>query len=274
MIDNPNLTDEYVDYFLHNKILSMSYITNGCNEDCADRWKELERVCHCDYERINQIGKNLNLSLEYKIEKYNDSENIMFHNFDYILNHKDFTIEFIEENPDFIDWRLNDEDINLSLNPNITLEFIKKYKNRKWWNKDDLIKNPNIQVNDIIDNPDLPWGPKAKWWNNPNVKPEHLIKYNHIEQFKWIIVSQCFHTSMEYIFSHLEYPWHWEAVSMNPNLTIEYIKNNKHINWSYCFISSNLMTYHPDVYRRNISNYIYDYKYIIQNLSGLITQFV
>ena len=61
----------------------------------------------------------------------------------------------------------------LSLNPNITLDFVLKTKNLLPWKWYELSKNPNISMEDISNHPELPWN-----WNgipqNPNVTEEFI----------------------------------------------------------------------------------------------------
>lgn len=39
--------------------------------------------------------------------------------------------------------------------------------------------------------------------------------------------------SFEYIIDHLEMRWDWNAVSMNPSVTIEDVKDNPYLRWNY-----------------------------------------
>jgi hypothetical protein len=89
-----------------------------------------------------------------------------------------------------------------------------------------------------------------------------------------VTVSGSVNIPIEFIFSNLQYPWDWAAVSKNPNLTPDIILKYPNQKWNYKYISSNLMTYHPVVYSRSITNYIMDYVYIIQNISVIICNYV
>jgi hypothetical protein len=111
------------------------------------------------------------------------------------------------------------------------------------------VLNANITVSDILNNFDLPWN--AYWWSHPDVMPEHLISQNDFEH--WNSVSKNPKVSMDYIFKNLHLPWNWSEVSKNPNLTIDIIVKYPDIKWDYDYgVSQNKMTYDPKLYNIKI----------------------
>lgn len=278
MVDNPNLTDEFANE-LEDIIRNKSFTGIGCGSLNCDVSKDYERLCECSEEYIPQIGNNPNLSLEFLINKYQDESEIIRDSFSSIMNHHDMTIEAMEKY-NLSDILMNDDKIDFSENPNITIDIIKKYKNKDWWDWSLLIQNPKITADDILKNPQLPWGPNPPWWENPNVSVEQLINKGLRHKYKWTTVSCSPNTPIDFILSNLKIYWNsncnWDddGVSANPNLTPDIILKYPKLNWSYENISSNLMTFHPVVYLKYIKKYITEHSYAIQNISVIVCSYV
>ena len=90
--------------------------------------------------------------------------NVMYDNVNYYDDYKDiinvyFDITYIE----YIDKNINNPNIDwyyISLNPNITMEFIEKYPDKPWdWGY--ISQNPNITIEFIEKYHDKPWNWKA-----------------------------------------------------------------------------------------------------------------
>ena len=64
----------------------------------------------------------------------------------------------------------------------VNMFFVNRYRtvNLDWAR---IAKSSNITVEDILNNPDLPW--INNWWNNPNVRLHHMIKQNITKPIKW-----------------------------------------------------------------------------------------
>lgn len=76
----------------------------------------------------------------------------------------------------------------LSSNPNITIEFIKQNLNKNWgWIS--LSRNPAIKLQDIIDNPNLPWNYNTMS-SNPNI-------------------------TLNFVYRNIDKNWNWEELSRN-----------------------------------------------------------
>jgi len=87
----------------------------------------------------------------------------------------------------------------LEAHPKLTVADIRKYGVNCW---STASGNSAITMNDILNNPDLPW----VWryvTTNPNV-------------------------THDYIISHPQYPWDYNMIDINPNTSYEYIQQQPH----------------------------------------------
>jgi hypothetical protein len=159
----------------------------------------------------------------------------------------------------------------LSENENITIDYLLKNMNKNWdWNK--LIINKGINIKDIFNNPELPW-PK-NWWDNPNIMPEDLINNNIYDKEKWTAVSLNLNVSIEFIIANQHLPWNWSLISRHPYLTVKIILDNQNISWDYQQITLNEMTYNPIVYTTTIKKITMNTPLIIQNLKQIIQFYI
>jgi hypothetical protein len=212
--------------------------------------KYLTTICDYVFDKTNLPMEDLILYLKSRNKIYNYEYGLRS-----LSKNKNFTIDLMYK---YI-YELKDYDIDdyLSYNQNIIIQFVKDtiYGNLPniEWDWSELLMNPGIKIKDIFDNPELPWGkgkqkilinPKldindtydnielsldenwinkkakldATWWLNPNVTADDLIKHNKMEPAHWSIVS--LHTYIIYILNNKQYPWNWDNVSRNPDLTV------------------------------------------------------
>lgn len=126
---------------------------------------------------------------------------------------------FLDEFPD-APWNMDE----LSSNPNVTWDLVKKYPNMKW----DFVSlscNENITTDIIIENPQFSWNVEAHSIN-PNVTQEILKKYPQLS-------------------------WDYHNLSMNSSITYDYIFNNPQLPWpdniamnsSYRFTDADILKY-------------------------------
>jgi hypothetical protein len=108
--------------------------------------------------------------------------------------------------------RVEDFWFNISMNPNLTMNTIKKHPDFSW-NWTAISSNPSITLDIIDDNPDFPWDFDEVSYN-PNI-------------------------TLDYVLNHPDKPWNWCGISLAKNITMEMIKNNPDMPWEYCFISQN-----------------------------------
>src|SRR5579872_5824990 len=143
----------------------------------------------------------------------------------------------------------NDELLSFSgLNPNITLEIMKKYdlSDLKW---SDLARNPNFKYNDLINHFDNKVDFIKNFCYNPNI-------------------SELIHNLDDWI----DIDWNddeekltvWEQITINPGISISNISNNPHLPWAIELICKNPnMTYKTFI--NNINKIFFNIEDILQN---------
>ena len=97
----------------------------------------------------------------------------------------------------------------------------------------DLSENSGIQLQDIIDHPELPWN----WdWisRNPNMTIEFAIEYK--DQLDWFYITPNPGIKFNDILNHPELPWDKSQITCNPNVTINDILAHPEIKWIYCYL--------------------------------------
>ena len=134
----------------------------------------------------------------------------------------------------YINWR------KLSFNPNITIDIIKRYRDKQWdWCV--LSRHKNITMEIVNANRELPWS----WFYlslNPNLTMK-MICDNLEKDWNWFYISVNPNITMDDINQHINKDWaewHWyNGISDNPNLTIDFIKEHLDKNWDWHKISHN-----------------------------------
>ena len=208
----------------------------------------------------------------------------------YLFANKNFTVPLMKKHIDKIEYGINYNNSSInkcSRNPNLNIDLLNEilignYDPRWDLNWDDIQRNPGITVQDMFNNPGLPWNGtwpdndenpifNAEWWLNPNVTPNDLIEHGKLEQKYWKMVS--INTPISYILKNIHYPWDWDQVSSNSSLTVNVIANNPHIPWNYQNISKNHMIQPIEYYTQDIKRYIH-IQLIIQDLNKVISEYV
>lgn len=132
-------------------------------------------------------------SLERLILATSDLPWASYHN--ELSKHKQITPEFIVEHPELR--------LRLYENPNVTAEHYKKYQMR------DHIKLMTNDINEILDNPNLPWC--------------------------WSALSMTLSVSV--IFDNPDLPWNYFAMSKNLSLSIHDVLQNLNLPWDKSSVS-------------------------------------
>ena len=209
-----------------------------------------------------------------------------------LFANKNFTIPLMKKHIDkfkTIEYLDNSNINHFCRNSNINVDFLRytlSAKNFWWeWNVDDVQRNPSITVQDMFNNPDLPWDGhwpdndenenpilNANWWLNPNVTINDLIEHNKMEPEHWETVS--FYTPIFCILENIQYPWNWDKVSSNPSLTVDVVVNNPQIKWNYQNISNNHMTYNEKYQLKQIKKLTTNNKLVIQPLTKIIESYI
>lgn len=215
---------------------------------------------HPEFPWISEFeSKNPNLTLEYimthpdKEWKWNyvlSNPGITLQNIEYILEYliqepTPYNWENVSMNPnitlDFILKNINNFDTiskckNLGDSKNITLENIKQYPNL-FWNTMILAKNPNLTLEFVNDNLQLFKSFLQEIGRNPNITFQDALKYPK------------FITCLEFM----------RGLSQNPNITIDIIRENPTLDWRPIFMMEN-----PSLAIEDLLTYIDNDEYIGQ----------
>lgn len=276
---NPNLTEEYVDNVLNKYNTKNERIHASNCEYCATFTYCSCHVCVFTHIRdrlipinisiLTKIIKNNNLRLEYvlKLLKKKICKHIPIY---YIVFRNDVSLDMIIDYINRKIFNINKSDFfrYLSLNKNITLDFILKYKSKSWdWYK--ITLHPNITIQDIF-NYDLPWNNDIIW-KNPNVNINDILGRN-ISSDEWSVITKHPNITMEIIEKYPDFEWVEDMLRFNPNITIDYLFEKYNENW---FLGAdNLLTYDPIVYKNRITNSVIKNNFIIQNISQFIKLYI
>ena len=183
----------YYFYFSKNPNLTIEHISTICG-----LWTKLTRKR--DY-------KNYNRGIGYNLDWY------------YICsNSKLITMDVVRDNPDWF-WDYN----GLSLNTNLTIEFVCKYKCERW-NWTAISSNKAITMNDIRNYPNLPWV-YASLSRNKNLTIEFILEHKN-NDWNWCGISANDAITMDDVRQNRNLPWEYVSLSRNPNLTISFILKN------------------------------------------------
>jgi hypothetical protein len=171
---------------------------------------------------------NLTIHILYK---YRDKINFSSE-FDYTLAlNKDTTIDIIDNNP-------NLNMLGISLNPNITPEYINKHLD-KYWDWGYLPNNPNMTKEFIEQHIDKFW-----YWNilcrQSYITLDFIEKYiNRIGDNDWYYISDNLNITIDFIIKYLNKKWNWYNISKHKNITIDIINKYNYLPWDWNYISLN-----------------------------------
>ena len=127
-------------------------------------------------------------------------------------------MEFIDENYHLF----NKKCWGPSSNPNLTIEFIRKHKD-KYWHRPSISINPGIKPYDILKNLDLPWS-LLDIEENPNITMEFVNEISLPNNFTGFYsrLSGRSTITMEDIENNLHLPWNFYNIIENPNITLDF----------------------------------------------------
>jgi hypothetical protein len=117
-----------------------------------------------------------------------------------IERNRNLTMDVMEKHIETIKWDFR----NLSENPNLTFDFIQKYRHRKW-NKSAIVRNGAFTIDELTQNKEL----RAKYYDlsyNPNLTIDHVLQKPNVK-------------------------WSWYALAKHPNITIDMILSNPDLPW-------------------------------------------
>jgi hypothetical protein len=121
----------------------------------------------------------------------------------------------------------------LSRNPSVTIQTIKDWPDYEGWNWSVLTRH--INVKDIENNPEYPWDYE-----------EYYERLDNIEWPNYNLLSSNPKVTLE-MFKELYYNqmWDWDdEISLNPNITFDFVKDFINEPWNWKNLSKNLFNYH------------------------------
>lgn len=119
----------------------------------------------------------------------------------------------------------------------IDINFVKKWKDKELdW--DAVTENDSITEDDIRNNPDLPWS--RFWKNTQSMQIERALEINSDELSIFsMYMSRDNMNIIENVKRMPDFPWNWECISINPNITEEFVVEYKGCPWNFDSLSSN-----------------------------------
>ena len=140
------------------------------------------------------------------------------------------------------------------------------------WEWTDISKSSLITMDDITNNPTLPWNWKYICCN-PNLTFD-FVQQNLSEELCWGMISKHKNITMEHVIQHPEYPWDYITLAVNPNLTIDFVLQNQDKDWALYSLLMAKFTYSCDIYNKTVKNTILNTPLCIQNLTKNIIEFI
>ena len=123
-------------------------------------------------------------------------------------------------NPQF-PWNFN----NISQNDSVTMADIFAYPHLPW-DFDELSHSHNISASDMISHPQFPWDYMAMPNKADFVFERALPILQNRMHFLLRFFSNHHAVTMDDIENHLELPWNWTLITVNPNITPEFLEKH------------------------------------------------
>lgn len=178
----------------------------------------------------SELSRNPNIT--WKIIQENIDQPWVWH---YVSENKNITIEIIEKNSDMLCYYES-----LSQNPNITVEFIEKTINESW-SFTRLSSNENLTLDFVRNNLNKDW-----WWSDLLCRKfitcdfiQEIRNSVHSVHIDWYHLTENPNITMEFIKNNLNEEWNWDAISQHPNITWENVVNNPTLSWSWYNLPKN-----------------------------------
>ncbi len=112
---------------------------------------------------------------------------------------------------------------------NVTIEMLKRTKNTIPWAWRSLIHHKDISIQDIVNNPDLPWNTGIGPCYNPNLTLQDILTYPHLfTDYLHIAYMQigAYKVTYEEIIKHPDKPWSYNILA---NPTIKTLDQVRHL---------------------------------------------
>lgn len=169
-------------------------------------------------------------SYEVLFSKYVTDHSIALHS----LSNKNVTLEMIEQ---IISNGIETDEIGqfdmfsyISRNPNVSLEFIEKYKNEplEW---DYLSRSHAVTLEFITKHPNLDWN-----WVHVSCRKDltfEIIMSNLELPWEWLFISNSYIVSEQIVFENPYLPWSFPVLSSNPSITVDFIIRTPNFPWDF-----------------------------------------
>lgn len=225
---NPNLTMEYIKehpdlnwnwkVISSNKNLTMDFVNSIPGGNSIWNWKAISKNPNITMEDVEN-----NIRKPWVYSKLSDNPNL--------------TVKFIEEHPKYVKNYLRNtsqgkldtwESVSIIINQAFTIEDIEN--NHKllfdpFW----MPQNPNITLEYIKKYPRVRWhGQTLSFISDLTMD---YINENPIEYWTWRAISRHPNISMKDIENNKDKEWDWGFVSLNPNLTFKFYEKYKDKNY-------------------------------------------
>jgi len=156
----------------------------------------------------------------------------------------------------------------VSTNPSVSFEFILEHPEMSWDPKY-VSRNISVTEDHVRNNLSYPWDYRGLCMN-PNLSfeffDEFIIKPVALHRVDWHLLSANSSVTVRNISENIHYKWNDKYLSMNPNITSNYILNEgKSRHWFVPFVSANPGITESDIFKSRLKK-MFDWDYT--NLSA------
>lgn len=138
----------------------------------------------------------------------------------------------------------------LSYGDNITFQIVLDNLDKPWrWDR--FSRYAKITMQNVLEHPEVPWD--IYLCRNTNIPLDHIqdmISCFPKEPLLWDDITRRSDVTIEFVVSHLKFPWDMEVLSSHPNITMEHVKTYSILNWNTCSLSEN-----PNIMYEEFQNY-------------------
>ncbi len=140
----------------------------------------------------------------------------------------------------------------LSLNKSISFGFIQTHRDLPW-NIPAISRNSSVNEDTVRANVEFPWH-FSDLCANPNISFSFILEFVINSEFRidanWLALSANPSITLDIIKQYPHYPWNDQYLSMNPNITSNYILNEgASRKWFLPYVSANKGITERDIYK-------------------------
>ena len=166
--------------------------------------------------KYEYLSENANLTVDFVVKN-------LFENWNWywVSQSKSITMGDIDDNP-FLRWNYK----GISSNPNLTIEFVLEKLNKDWdWSC--VSYNKGITMDDVYANYQIPWEPR-RLVLNPNLTMTFILSgLIDLNNFTTLFrISKNKGINILDIETNPTFPWNYNGLSNNQNITLRFIMQN------------------------------------------------